>query len=97
MTDAAMFDPLPGAGKRDPRSDTRARGWQVVIPVPADAPPPPKAHPTRGVPAARWTYRDPHNALLGYVTRFDGDQGAKDFLPLTWWSATRVRHPLGRW
>ena len=63
MSNDKMFDPLPGAAgeRRSPgRAPTvdGASEWRSVVPVPADAPPPPKEHPTRGKPIAKWTYRD---------------------------------------
>ena len=82
-TDDGMFDPLQG-GRRSPARSVRGRGWRAVVPVPGDAPPPPAAHPTRRKPVARWAYRDKDGALLGYVLRFDGPDGAKDFPFLTW-------------
>ena len=66
-----------------------------VLPVPIAAPPPPVEHSRRGQPGASWTYRDRAGAVLGYVWRFDGPGGAKDFMPLTW-----CRHPRsgpGEW
>ncbi len=83
MTDEAMFNPLPG-GRHSPARLSRGRDWRAVVPVPSDAPPAPAAHPTRGVPSARWGYHGKDGALLGYVLRFDGPDGAKDFSFLTW-------------
>ena len=83
MTDGAMFNPLPG-GRHSPARLSRGRDWRAVVPVPSDAPPAPAAHPTRGVPSARWGYHGKDGALLGYVLRFDGPDGAKDFSFLTW-------------
>ncbi len=82
-TDDDMFNPLKGE-RRSPSRSSRGRGWRAVVPVPGDSPPPPAAHPTRGTPTARWVYRDNGGTLLGYVLRFDGPDGAKDFPFLTW-------------
>jgi hypothetical protein len=90
MTDA-MFAPL--SGRRPGAWPTR--DWRVVVPVPSDAPPPPAIHPTRGVPAATWTYRDRMGAPLGYVCRFNNADGTKDFVPLTW--CLRDGTSVGEW
>lgn len=84
MTDDAMFAPLPGGGSRRSRAGRGTEGWQPVVPVPADAPAAPGEHPTRGHAVATWEYRDSKGGLLGYVYRFDGPNGSKDFIPLTW-------------
>ncbi|WP_428149701.1 DUF927 domain-containing protein [Brevundimonas sp.] len=65
-----------------------------VMPVPADAPPPPDRHPSKGGPSARWTYRDASGAVLGYVVRIDADDG-KQVLPLTCWREND--HVRWRW
>ena len=40
----------------------------MILPVPSDAPEPPKAHVKRGVPESRWTYRGcDRRACSGYV------------------------------
>ncbi len=80
-----MFKPLPGGAERSRRSPRRLEpGWEVIAPVPGDAPAAPTEHPTRGTPSATWAYRDRDGALLGHVCRFDGPQGAKDIIPLTY-------------
>ncbi|MGI8570392.1 MAG: hypothetical protein ACR2KT_15745, partial [Methylocella sp.] len=55
---------------------------ECVMPVPADAPPMPNAHPKFGNPSARWPYRDASGALLFEVWRFD-PAGGKEFRPLS--------------
>ncbi len=79
-----------------------------MVPVPADAPPPPEEHPTRGKPIAKWTYRDGTGRVLGHVWRFDAPGGEKAFIPLTWckrsgaacgewrWKSWAVPRPLYR-
>ncbi|HUZ32649.1 MAG TPA: DUF3631 domain-containing protein [Xanthobacteraceae bacterium] len=56
----------------------------LIVPVPADAPSQPIAHPMIGKPAAQWAYLDAAGATLGYVLRFDRN-GTKEFRPLTLW------------
>ena len=67
---------------------------ECVMPVPADAPPIPDAHPKFGKPSALWHYRDASGALLFEVWRFDPADDRKQFLPLSLW-----REPSGalRW
>ena len=44
---------------------------ELVVPVPADAPPPSVDHFELGNPTETWTYTDAAAATLGYVCRFD--------------------------
>jgi len=60
-------------------------GGELVLPVPADAPPYPAAHFDLGRPTQRWSYRDPAGAVLFHILRFDRIDGGKEFLPLTLW------------
>ena len=55
-------------GNRDPG------GWQVITPVPTDAPPAPKVHFKLGKPSGVWVYRDGAGAVLGHVQRYDLDE-----------------------
>lgn len=71
------------AGVEAPTEDKRRSDWCAIYPVPAYAPPPPKAHPHRGVPAVRWEYRRDGD-LLGYICRFTTSTGGKEVIPLTW-------------
>lgn len=70
----------------------------VVIPVPADAPPPPDSlrinrddqwieHPV----AARWAYHLPNGDLVGYVCRLNFEDGKKDVLPIVWGQVGNAR------
>ena len=52
--------------------------------MPKNAPPPPAKHYKRGAPTATYTYRDAASWAIRYVCRFDGKDGSKDFLPLTY-------------
>lgn len=62
---------------------TKARSeWVPLLPVPDDAPEPPKAHVRRGKPAASWAYRDASGKLLGFVHRFTTSDGGKEVLPM---------------
>ena len=57
-------------------------GWEVIAPVPADAPVAPAEHFKLGRPTATWTYRNAASDELGRVLRFNLPDGAKSFLPL---------------
>ena len=64
-------DPFAPIGSDGARPAKRAGAWQLVAPVPADAPLPPLEHFKLGKPTATWTYTDAAGAVLGYVLRFD--------------------------
>jgi hypothetical protein len=77
--------PAASAARTVPR--TRERNNlrpRPVVPVPADAPPAPRAHRRRGIPSLVWTYCGAGGELLGYRCRFDRADGGKDILPLTY-------------
>ena len=57
---------------------------ELVLPVPADAPPMPQVHFALGLPRRR-VYRDDAGAVLFAVSRFDQADGTKHFMPLTLW------------
>jgi putative DNA primase/helicase len=82
MTKPDPFAPIGGDGDDSSR---KGRAWTIIMPVPADAPPPPAEHFKLGKPTARWTYTDATGALVGYVLRFDTAAGEKQFRPMTWW------------
>ncbi len=73
--------PTPRASAPD---DDERTQWRPILPVPADAPPPPVAHIKRGKPSRTWTYRNAEGRVLGYVCRFERSRGGKEVLPLTW-------------
>lgn len=54
-----------------------------ILPVSPDAPEPGFRHPAHGTASAHWAYRDETGRLLGYVARFDLEDG-KEILPRTW-------------
>ncbi len=63
--------------------------WQPIVPIPADAPPPPDKHYKHGKPNMRWLYHNNTGQQILWVYRFDKDnpenkdKPKKDFLPLT--------------
>jgi putative DNA primase/helicase len=58
---------------------------ELASPVPADAPPSPRRHPSFGAPTMVWLYRDASGALLCEVHRYDPVGDRKQFLPATCW------------
>lgn len=73
-----------GPVRREVERDKKVSPWTPLLPAPADAPEPPKAHMVRGMPEAVWTYRDTDGAVLGYVYRFRTSNGGKETIPLSW-------------
>jgi putative DNA primase/helicase len=74
----------------DAQDDKRKANWTPIFPVPANAPPPPRAHHYRGTPDAVYTYRNVAGELLGYIQRFTKSDGTKEVLPLTWCQNTHT-------
>ena len=76
---------------KPPEKKRKNRVWTPILPVPVDAPDPPRAHIKRGVYVNRWAYLDGASALLGYVCRFEKtlDDGTvdKDIIPLVYCEA----------
>jgi len=79
-----MFAPVASASEPPPRRGSKHVDSISLAPVPTDAPPPPRAHPSRGIPSRIWTYRTGAVELLGYRCRFERADGGKDVLPLTY-------------
>lgn len=77
------------------RPDAQAK-WTLLTPVPANTPPPPRAHPRHGQPTRVWTYHDAQGAVLCYVYRFDL-QGGKQILPLTFCRNTATGQTTWHW
>jgi len=57
------------------KSEPHRTNWIPLVPVPADAPPKPESHKTRGAPSHWWCYRDQDGRALVYITRFDRPDG----------------------
>ncbi|TCO80485.1 uncharacterized protein (DUF927 family) [Plasticicumulans lactativorans] len=83
---ASTSHPPHARGGRTTESATwdSPRAARAAVPVPADAPEPPAAHPTRGAPSERWVYRDAAGRVLFYVCRFDPPGVRKQFAPLVY-------------
>ena len=91
-------------GTRDERSGVSSLGgkrekaddWRPLLPVPPGAPPRPFQHRRFGRPASSWVYNDAAGKVLGYVSRFDKADGAKDILPYVFCEARDGRREW-RW
>ncbi len=74
-------------GAADTNTPTQEKNapWRALLPVPTDAPQPPKKHPKHGTPSMRWLYRDAAGGLVCLVYRFEpkADGERKQFYPLT--------------
>lgn len=79
----------PASRKPAPDAD----GWQCVVPVPGDAPPPPVANPRQGKPSIRYEYRAEDRRLAFFIDRYQGKDG-KSFAQLTFWRNSAGR---GEW
>lgn len=76
--------------------------WTPILPVPVDAPEPPKAHVKRGRPEATWRYRTPgldsqEARLLGLVYRFSTSDGGKEILPCCYAEHAETKAREWRW
>ncbi len=80
---------------RAPREERdEEKEWQPVMPIPDEAPQPPRTHSKqikkKWIPlefVSRFAYRDQAGALLGYVARFEYTQDGKrkkEYVPQTW-------------
>jgi putative DNA primase/helicase len=94
MTKPDPFAPIDGSGAP---AAAKRKAWEIVLPVPADAPSPPAGHFKLGKPVSRWTYLDAAGAVLGYVLRFDAVDGEKQFRPLTLWRPAKGGKAEWRW
>ena len=79
-----MFEPLSQAERKAAGNiNNAARGaWQPLLPVPSEASTPDFTHYKLGDPSHVWSYRDPQGRLLGYVLRFEMNEGYKETRPL---------------
>lgn len=74
----------PVAREALPAVEKRRTPWVPVLPVPAHAGDPPKAHIKRGWPERTWVYRNDSGETLGIVMRFRTSTGGKEVLPVVW-------------
>jgi putative DNA primase/helicase len=89
------FAPVPG--HRSPGKAAKADAdWEIIMPVPPDAPPAPTQHPTLGAPTLIHPYLNADNQILHYVHRYDV-KGGKEHRPLSYQRPTRGGAPEWRW
>lgn len=95
---AAQRDAKPKEqAQRAPIREKKGSPWRPIVPAPANAPEPPKAHVKRGLPERVWCYRAGDGAVLGYVYRFKTSDGGKELLPLTWCRSEETGGLEWRW
>lgn len=75
---AGLPSPAPRQNGAKPKNEAPPK---VVLPVPADAPPPTFRHRLHGTPSRTWPYPDAMGRSLGWVCRFDKAAGHKEILP----------------
>lgn len=66
--------------------DHKPATWRPILPIPSDAPQPPKTHNKHGANSMRWVYRDTGGNALCLVYRFEAkaEGERKQFCPLTY-------------
>ena len=78
--ESGPFAPLTDKEKSQKTLASEQDEWKDILPVPKDAPEPTFGHAELGEPAHTWEYHDADGATLGYVCRFDSEDG-KDLRP----------------
>jgi hypothetical protein len=91
------FEPIKGPKKPKLTVVSESVEWAIVAPVPPDAPSAPAKHPSLGAPSQSWLYRDADGAALGYVHRFEREDGGKEFRPCALWRNTKTDALVWRW
>jgi len=71
-----------GTDEKRPVDGRKKSPWVQIMPVPDDAPEPPKAHYARGRPDVVYTYKNQDGLINGYVYRFVTSAGDKETLPV---------------
>ena len=66
---AAKTDNVVHLPVKQRRPGDYSKGWTPILPIPADAPPPPATHPVHGAPVHIAHYRDKNGTLLGLIYR----------------------------
>ena len=72
--------------------------WKVLNKAPESAREPNgMVHFKFGVPSKRWEYRNRRGELVGYIYRFDRENGGKELVPLAWCVAEEDGATSWRW
>lgn len=90
----AMVSGAPNKTRHDVTQKASEPPAVCVMPVPENAPPPPKAHSRHGAPAARYEYRAADGRVNFYHDRYEPKGERKQFSPLTLW---RLPSGVMRW
>lgn len=95
---AAPVEASKGEADKDEKPEEDHAGYELVCPVPADAPEPHKAHPYRGMNLdAVYTYYGDGAVVLGYIYRFKKSDGGKAPMPHTLWRNTATGALEWKW
>ncbi len=84
-TGGAMVSGTPKKSRHGATQKPSEPAAVCVMPVPDDAPLPPKAHSRHGAPSARYAYRDAAGRVNFYHDRYEPNGERKQFSPLTLW------------
>ena len=90
----ALVSGTPNKTRHDATQKASEPPAVCVMPVPDDAPPPPKAHSRHGAPAACYAYHDAAGRVNFYHYRFEPKGERKQFSPVTLW---RLPSGVMRW
>ena len=90
----ALVSGTPNKTRHDATQKPGESPAVCVMPVPDDAPPPPKAHSRHGAPATRYAYHDAAGRVNFYHDRYEPSGERKQFSPLTLW---RLPSGVMRW
>lgn len=82
---AFLGSPDPSPAPKRNHAKAAASDPGPILPIPAQAGPPPTIHPRHGKASAVWVYRDAEGRALVHVCRFDPSGQRKQICPLTWW------------
>ncbi|GEM_PF-1459724 len=91
---SGAFAPITTRPKARPA--VKKDDWQIVMPVPKDAPAPPARLYSGETPSMKWGYLDAHGSLIGWIYRFDNKTG-KDFRPLIFCKHVKSGRSEWRW
>ena len=82
------LDSTPQVPKATPSAAPAASSAFIpLVPIPDNAPEPPRIHPQHGQASALWRYADHEGRALAYTARFDLPDGSKEILPMCYGSS----------
>ena len=71
--------------------------WELIVPVPTDAPPRPEKHWKFDKPIKTWVYCNEAGQPMAIVSRFNLSDGGKEFHPQTLWLDRTTGKQSWRW